>query len=78
MLETVWSAAIVIGCSWATVCNWRTHRQRRRLIRVLFSDPNWRALHVAFDDVRYDRHMLALLTFRDPKALYGQALAHMW
>jgi len=63
---------VIIGCFWVLICNYRTYRQRMRLIEWAYGNSgNWRERSRAYDEVSYDQHLWALVTFCDPKKLYN-------
>lgn len=63
----------VIGF-WALYCNQKTSSQRKQLIDLVFSQPDWKSAVRHFDSVSYGEHMLSLATFRDPMRLYPAPL----
>lgn len=56
--------------AWGRYCNNLTYRQRCWLIRHRSSE-NWRFLSRELDAVEYNTHLWYLMTFRDPRRLYG-------
>jgi hypothetical protein len=57
---------------WTLICNQRTYRQRLRIIDWVYDGSgNWQARSRAYDEVTYDQHLWALVTFSDPKKLYN-------
>lgn len=73
VLFAIWAACMAFG-GWALICNERTYRQSIRLIDLVFAQDDWQRLRDEMHRVSYNRHWLALVTFRDPFKLYPQAV----
>lgn len=80
MWEFVSGAAfglIVVSGGWVLLCNERTHRDRLRIIDVVFEWPRpdeWEALRQDYSSVTYDNHMWARVFLRNPFHLYSSRL----
>lgn len=58
----------------------KTAKQRMYLLDAIrdYNDPNaWRKRLDAFEGVDFDDHLVRLLTFRDPWAIYPAELANL-
>lgn len=63
---------IMMGSVWLLICNYRTYRQRMRIIDWIYSDDqHWRERNRAYDEVSYDQHLFALMMFYNPRKLYN-------
>ena len=60
-----------VACVWALICNIRTRNQRIRIIDWVYENSEtWQNRHRLFNEVTYDQHWWALITFRNPMNLY--------
>lgn len=55
---------------WVLICNQRTYKQRTIIIKDMFSDLGTPNKQDAYDSVSYEKHMFALVCFRNPDNLY--------
>ena len=62
---------------WFLIYNHRTSQQRKHLIQVIFSRPDWAVLERQLDAVSYERHMFTLVIGRDPRKLYHPKLVEL-
>lgn len=59
---------------WGLVCNERTSRARLRMVDHVFRQSNWGELNTLFKATSYEKHVLALMLFRDPWKQYDPKL----
>jgi hypothetical protein len=55
--------------SWGSVCSNRTVQQRKTMRNQSILDDQWITLN-SMDNVDFKRHMISLMTFRNPWRLY--------
>lgn len=81
MIATFWSfvayfmAGLVLFSFWSFVANYRTYKDRMRLIAAWRDsfEPFPDALYHEFGNVTYGRHYIRRLFFLNPFRLYGPA-----
>jgi len=60
---------------WGLFQNERTYKQKRKMVKVVFSDrENYAELLKALNEVSYNKHFMTALFFRNPIKLYRQDL----
>lgn len=69
---------VFVGGIWALICNEVTHKQRVRLIDARPRGCQYWACSAEWERVSYDQHLLRLLTFRNPRHLYGPLTQQIW
>ena len=70
------SLAVLAVLLWVLVCNNRTAKERHAIIRRVFRQDgsDWHDREIAYHRISYERHLFALVLFRDPMALYPEEL----
>ena len=64
---------------WSIICNERTRTQRLELINLRpMGEARYQDFAREWDAVSYDKHYWYLITFRDPKKLYGPLTQSVW
>jgi hypothetical protein len=72
-----WCFIVIVFLTWCFICNCRTFRQRTKLINLWRSDLFWE-YSKEFEKVSYNEHMWYLITFRNPRKLYGPLTQSIW
>jgi hypothetical protein len=63
---------------WTLICNQRTCKQRSRLIDLQPLGELFESYSKEYNKVSYDSHLWRLITFRNPKYLYGPLHQSIW
>lgn len=61
-------------CKWGMICNYRTCRDRTRLVGMFRGREDWRLLIKDYEATSYDRHMWDLILLRNPWKRYSTRL----
>lgn len=77
-LVLVTTAALLLVCAWAGICNERTSRQRMRLLCAFPLGKDYWSYSKEYDAVTYRQHMWALFFLRNPRNLYGPLTQQLW
>jgi len=73
-----WLLLLLVIPAWGFVCNEKTHKQRVRLITARPAGPAFWDYSEEWRRVDYNAHMWRLMTFRDPRKLYGPLTQRIW
>lgn len=83
VITTMLFAAMIVTL-WLGVCNYRTSKQRQKMIDVAFGKPylgtdydDRRELRDEYHSISYEQHMFHLFLFRNVKKLYPKLYARM-
>ncbi len=76
LLISIWGALTALVC-WVRYCNRKTFEQQMEIANRVFSSPDWREKAKVMDSVSYEKHLLALVLFRNPAKLYKWGPDHV-
>lgn len=73
----VFEIIVSIVFSWILWCNHRTFKDRMRLVKIVYAKENYREASQYYEEINYYEHLIALVKFQNPWALYDPLLWFM-